>query len=104
MGDVGTTNQEHPEGTTVAVRAQPGARRAGVLGVHDGTLRLAVTVPAEGGRANEALAELLCQALGVKRSQIELIAGRSDRNKVVLIRGLTAERLAASLGQLIPVR
>jgi uncharacterized protein (TIGR00251 family) len=85
----------HAEGATVAVRAQPGARKTAVLGEQAGALKVAVTAPPEDGRANAALVEVLKDWLGVKRSQVELVSGQTHRNKVVLIRGVTAEQLTA---------
>lgn len=83
----------HGEGATLAVRAQPGARRNAVVGEQAGALKVAVTAPAEDGRANAALADLLRDWLGLKRSQVELTSGATSRSKVFLIRGLTAEVL-----------
>ncbi len=85
----------HAEGATLAVRAQPGARKTAVLGEQAGALKVAVTAPPEDGRANDALVEVLKDWLGVKRSQVELLSGRAHRNKVFLVRGVTAEQLAA---------
>jgi hypothetical protein len=90
---------EHAEGWVLPVRAQPGARKAGVLGEQAGALKVAVTAPPEDGRANKALTELLREALAVKRSQLELLSGATSRDKRFLVRGLTRteleERLAA---------
>ena len=85
----------HAEGATLAVRAQPGARENAVVGEHSGALKVAVTAPPEDGRANAALVEMLRDWLGLKRSQIELASGATNRNKVFLIRGVTVEELAA---------
>ena len=84
----------HAEGATLAVRAQPGARKTAVIGEQAGSLKVAVTAPPADGRANEALVEVLKDWLGVKRSQVELLGGQTNRNKVFLVRGLTAEALA----------
>ena len=84
----------HAEGAMLAVRAQPGARKNAVLGERAGALMVAVTAPPEDGRANAALVEVLKDWLGMKRSQVELVSGRAVRNKVFLIRGVTAARLA----------
>lgn len=84
----------HADGATLAVRAQPGARKAAVLGEQAGALKVAVTAPPEDGRANEALVEALKEFLGVRRSRVELLSGQTHRNKVFLIRGVTAEWLA----------
>lgn len=85
----------HAEGSLLAVRAQPGARKNAVLGEHGGALKVAVTAPPEDGRANEALTELLREWLGLKRSQVELAGGATNRNKQFLIRGLSPGELTA---------
>ena len=79
----------------LSVRAQPGTRKAGVVGEQAGALKVAVTAPPEDGRANQALTELLRDWLGLKRSQVELAGGATSRNKQFLIRGLSAEVLRA---------
>jgi uncharacterized protein (TIGR00251 family) len=87
----------HAEGSVLPVRAQPGARKSGVLGEQAGALKVAVTAPPEDGRANKALIEALREALGVKRSQVELLSGHTGRDKRFLIRGLTPQELTARL-------
>lgn len=89
------TISTHPEGALLAVRAQPGAKRNAVLGEQAGALKVAVTAPPEDGRANAALLEVLREWLEVKRSQLDLAAGATNRNKTFLIRGFTADELQA---------
>ena len=84
------------------MRAQPGARKAGVLGEHAGALKVAVTAPPQDGRANEALAEVLRAALGLRRSQVELIGGATGRDKRFLIRGVARAELEARVAALFP--
>lgn len=92
---------EHAEGLILPVRAQPGARRAGVQGEQAEALKVAVTAPPEDGRANQALAEVLRRALTLKRSQVELIGGQTSRDKRFLIRGLTRIELETRLAALL---
>jgi uncharacterized protein len=89
----------HPEGCLLSVRAQPGARKARVVGEQAGALKVAVTAPPEDGRANQALTELLRDWLDLKRSQVELASGATNRNKQFLIRGLTPDELSAMIQQ-----
>ncbi len=89
----------HADGATLAVRAQPGAKKNAVLGEQAGALKVAVTAPPEDGRANAALLEVIRDWLGVKRSQVELLSGASNRNKVFLIRELTADQLTTRLAE-----
>jgi uncharacterized protein (TIGR00251 family) len=92
---------DHAAGVVLPVRAQPGARKTGVLGEQAGALKVAVTAPPEDGRANKALAEVLHEALGVKKSQVEIVAGATSREKCFLIRGVTKAELAARIAALL---
>jgi uncharacterized protein (TIGR00251 family) len=91
---------DHADGLILPVRAQPGSRRAGVAGEHAGALKLAVTAPPQGGRANDALTEALRHALGLRRSQVQLVGGATSRDKRFLIRGLTRAELESRLATL----
>jgi uncharacterized protein len=93
--------QQHAEGVILPVRAQPGARKNAILGEQNGALKLAVTAPADQGKANKALVELLAEILSLKRSQIELLKGEKSREKRFLIRGLNLADLQERLATLI---
>jgi uncharacterized protein YggU (UPF0235/DUF167 family) len=64
----------------------------GLVDEADGTkaLKIAVTAPAEKGRANDALLRLLAQLLHLPPSGFSLVLGTSDRRKVVSIAGDSA--------------
>jgi len=78
------------------VRVAPRAKRNGVAGAHGDALKVCVTAPPEGGRANDALVEVLADWLGVKRRQIEIVSGATSRNKVVRVTGITRESVEAN--------
>jgi hypothetical protein len=86
-----------PGGITFPVRAAPRAKRNAVAGLTGDALKICVTAPPEDGRANEALIEVLADWLGVKRRQVEIISGQSNRNKVVRITGITPDQVLANL-------
>ncbi len=90
---------DHPDGIVLPVRAQPGARKAGIQGEQAGSLKVAVTAPPEDGRANKAILELLREKLELKRSQVAMIAGETSREKKFLIRGLPRAELEARLAR-----
>jgi uncharacterized protein (TIGR00251 family) len=87
--------QPHAEGVTLPLRVQPKAKRNAVLGEQAGALKVSVTAPPEDGRANDAVVALLREAFGLSRSQLVLLSGQTNRNKVILVRGLTAPQLIA---------
>jgi len=94
---------DHADGCIVAVRAQPGARRNGIVGEQAGSLKVVVTAPPDKGRANDAIVGVLADALGLKRSQIELISGATSRQKRFIVRGLSADALRIKLQLLLSV-
>jgi uncharacterized protein (TIGR00251 family) len=92
---------DHAEGCILPVRAQPGARRNALVGEQRGSLKIAVTAPPDQGRANKAIAEILCDHLNLKRSQVELIAGPTSREKKFLLRGVKPSALMQRLSVII---
>ncbi len=95
------TVTDHAEGCILPVRAQPGAQKAGALGERNGALKVSVKAPPTDGRANLALVEALAEALGLKRSQVELIGGQTSRDKRFLIRGVKKEELELRVAELL---
>jgi uncharacterized protein (TIGR00251 family) len=91
--------QQHPEGTILPVRAQPGAKRNEICGEQDGMLKVCVTQSPEKGKANKAVVELLAKSLGLRKSQIELISGETSHQKRFLIYGITPEEFAQKLAE-----
>jgi uncharacterized protein len=83
----------HAEGVLLPVRAQPGARKAGLRGEQGGALKVCVTQIAEKGKANDAIVEALAKALGIRRSQIELVGGATSHQKRFLIRGMDVDEV-----------
>lgn len=75
------------------VDAQPKARLNAILGVHAGRLKVAVTQAPEKGKANTALAKVLSDQLGVKRSQIRLVSGMTNSCKKFLIADIAIDEL-----------
>lgn len=78
------------------IRAQPGARRSGVVGLWNDHLKVAVRAPAEDGRANDELLEVVSEALGIRRAAVELLRGATARAKELAI-ALPADELRTRL-------
>jgi uncharacterized protein (TIGR00251 family) len=86
--------ETHPDGTILPVKAHAGARRNGIGRIQAGALQVSVTQAPEKGKANKAIIAVLAEELGVKKSQIELIAGEASQQKRFLVRGVAKELLA----------
>ena len=91
----------HAEGTVLPGRAQPNARKSAVLGERAGALRVGVTVAPERGKANEAIADVLADALSCRSSQVVLLSGATARDKRFLVVGLDPDALRDRIAPLI---
>jgi uncharacterized protein YggU (UPF0235/DUF167 family) len=67
--------------TQLDVRAQPGAKRSGFAGFWNGMPKIAVSAPAEKGRANEELVLEVARLFGLKSSGVEPIRAGKARVK-----------------------
>ena len=56
----------------------------------DGVLTVRVSAPAQEGRANAAVLEMLAEHFGVPRRAVRLVHGQAGRRKLVEIDGLPA--------------
>ncbi len=92
----------HADGVALSVRARAGARRNGVTGEHAGSLQVSVTQAPEKGKANKAIIAVLAEALSIRKSQIELIAGETSPQKRFLVRGMVAADLVARIDRALP--
>ena len=90
----------HAEGVVVSVRAVAGAKRSEVRGEQNGALKVTVTQAAEKGKANKAIAALLVGALGLRKTQVELLWGATSRNKQFLLRDVLADDAARRIERL----
>ena len=83
-------------GIRLRLKVAPKAKRneiGGWLDEPDGgqALKVAVTAAPEDGKANAAVIALLAKEWGVAKSAISVVAGATDRRKIVEIRGRSAE-------------
>ncbi|MCA9190046.1 MAG: DUF167 domain-containing protein [Pirellulaceae bacterium] len=94
---------QREDGIVLPVRAQAGARRQGIVGVHAGQLKVAVNQVAERGKANVAIMDVLCDSLGLRKAQVSLLVGATSPHKQFLISGIDImeldRRVTAQLSQ-----
>ena len=69
------------------VRVVPRASRSGVVGEHDGALRVRVAAPPVEGAANEELIRILARALNVPSRAVEITSGHASKVKQVRVTG-----------------
>jgi uncharacterized protein (TIGR00251 family) len=98
--------REVPGGITLAVRAQPGAKKTAIVGLYgegqSAQLKIAVQAPPVEGRANQALIVFLAETFAISKGSVELISGELSRSKVFGLRGVSPRQATALLAQWLP--
>ncbi|MDF1594500.1 MAG: DUF167 domain-containing protein [Acidimicrobiia bacterium] len=92
--DIARALQASGADTLIDVWVVPGARTAGITGLHDGAVRVRVSAPAEGGKANQAVLKLIEELVGARTS---LARGAASRRKRVRVAGRTPAVIADAL-------
>jgi uncharacterized protein (TIGR00251 family) len=79
------------------VQVQPRAARNGIVAVDGTALRVRVTAPPADGAANEAVRDLLAEALDCPRSAVTILRGHTARTKLVGVTGLPSREILSRL-------
>lgn len=80
--------------TTIQVRAEPGARRTGVVGLHGDCIKIRLASPPADGRANACLIEFLSACFEVRKNQVQITRGLAARRKTVRVLGSALDPVA----------
>jgi hypothetical protein len=88
-------------GVVFEVFLQPKASRNEIAGLHGDCLKVRVTSAPVEGKANQACIDCIARALGLKRDDIEIIAGHTARRKRLHVSGITTEEFKRRLDHLI---
>lgn len=100
--------RETAEGVTLAVRAQPGARKTAITGVYgegaSARLKIAVHAPPVEGRANEALIAFMAEFFSISKNRVALVSGELSRSKVFLLHGISCAQARSFLAPFVDWR
>jgi uncharacterized protein (TIGR00251 family) len=86
----------------ITITVSPGAARTELVGRHGEGWKVRVAAAPERGRANEALVDLLTEALALPRDRIRIVSGYGSRRKLVEIADLDAEEVGRRLEAAAP--
>ena len=80
----------------INVKVVPGASRDRVVGRYGDGIKVQVSAPPEGGKANRAVEQVIAEALGLQAQQVRVVKGHSQPRKVIEVDGVeqTADVLA----------
>ena len=86
----------HGEGEiTLTLYVQPRASRTRITGLHDGSLRLALTAPPVEGQANRQVISFLAKLFRVPKNAVTIAGGEQGRTKRLHIAGISLDQAAA---------
>ncbi len=69
----------------IKVKVIPHARKAEIIKLADGSLRVKVVSPPEKNKANEELTEMLARYYSVAKSRVRIVRGDRSREKLIEI-------------------
>lgn len=69
----------------ITIKVTPHAKKSGIKKISETHYEIKVDAPAEKGRANARLIEMLADCFDIPKSAIKIIRGHASRNKVVEI-------------------
>ena len=82
----------------VRVKAVPGASRDSIAELLGDRVKVRISAPPEGGKANKAIIRLFARALGCKPAQVSIVSGQTNPEKLIAIEGVSLSQAQASLG------
>jgi uncharacterized protein (TIGR00251 family) len=69
----------------IQVNVKPQAKKPDITKIAESEYRVAVCAPAQDGKANLAVIELLANYFSVSKSRIKIVRGHSSRHKLIEI-------------------
>ncbi len=102
MAEIGLPFSIQPDGLLLRLRVSPKASRDAIGevvadGQGNAVLKVAVTAAPERGMANAAVIALLAKRWKLRKTDMRVVRGETDRNKVLSIDG-DGRALAAAIG------
>lgn len=97
--DLSAALSSTPDGVSVRVKVVPGASRSRIAGMLGERLKVMVAAPPEGGKANQAVCDLLAAVLGLRGRDAIVEAGHTQPRKRVLLLGASLCDVTERLGK-----
>jgi len=93
--------RESANGISFSVKVQPRAKKNQIIGTLGDSLKLALTAPPVGGKANQAVIDFFADLFQIPRSSVTIASGDTSRNKVIRVAGLTLAAVQQRLSSVL---
>jgi uncharacterized protein (TIGR00251 family) len=87
----------HRDGALLSLKIIPRASRNEIAEALGNELKVKVTAPPVDSAANRAVVELIADVLNISKANVALVRGETSRHKLILIKGLSPERVESAL-------
>ena len=87
-----------PKAVDILVVVATRQPKAGVKGMLGAALKVGVTSPPEGGRANYELVKVLAKAFAIRRADVVIVSGHGARLKRIRLKGIEEARVRGVTG------
>lgn len=85
------------DGAAFAVHVVPKAAKNEVVGKHGDALKINLISNTVGGIANDTLVNFIAQKLNIKREKVEIAAGLTSAEKMVVVVGVSPQQVESLL-------
>ncbi|MCW2965765.1 MAG: hypothetical protein JWO17_3017 [Actinomycetia bacterium] len=83
----------------LTLRVSPGAARSVVVGRYGAGWKVRVAAAPEDGKANDAVVRLLVDTLSLPAQDVQIVSGRSSRDKIVALEGMRPAEIERRLAE-----
>jgi uncharacterized protein (TIGR00251 family) len=80
--------EDRDGGVECLIKVVPSSSQDAIVGPLGDRLKIKITAPPEGGKANAAVCALLARTFGVPPRDVQILAGHSQSRKKVRIKGV----------------
>lgn len=84
-------------GVELQIKVIPRAGRTALAGTRDGALLVRLAAAPVDGAANDALIDVIADALSVPKRNVAIVSGERSKQKRVRVAGVTAEHATVAL-------
>ena len=88
---------ETSRGVAFVVKVHPRAKKNAIAGELGDAIKLSLTAPPIGGKANDTCIEFLASLLKVPHSSVTIASGQTSHRKIIRVVGLSREEIIRRL-------
>jgi uncharacterized protein (TIGR00251 family) len=81
-------NRKPKDIITLKIKVEPRSSKSGIAGSYGDAVKVRLKSPPVEGKANRELIEILAKEFGLAKKDVEIISGKSSRNKIVKLYGV----------------